>query len=339
MLYISPKFYYGGKSCGCEILTYGNHKAQTEFTTVSSYLKKMERELSKKGLPVKRYNLFKTPKRGRALIFPDGQVLIPVKMGNMKGKLNTGYISLNDIRFIYTDGDGYASVILSPGVAGLASVTVHVLCKEDSLSKRLKSALSGISELRFCDFSEKGMSTQKILQQYLRRKGGPALVPTKEWKDLIEKCIPLYEDFLQNGPKASVMFLADKEEEEKRNFINLVKEARCKSLAVFQENKEIVKDGRTSVKNPPSLGIIPFHSAITGEMQEEAVYFPPVPCEVEKEEKTCKKKESFPKEVLPIKENQISLPQSNNFIGLASFLKKKLIDFFIEPEEEENTAK
>ncbi|WP_299412651.1 hypothetical protein [uncultured Dialister sp.] len=191
ILCIFPETSNHGLNSSCNILIYGNQVPQIEYMAIKTYLKKMERVFRKSGQLMHRVNLFDTAKRGQVLSFPGSHILLPVKMGSGK-RNNTGYLSLAHVRAVYTDGDGYATAVLQYGESSENTLSIHLLCKAESVMERIQRAFRKFPELDNQSIGGSALSVDKLIEEYLKRKRGPHLLQNEAWKQFIKDCASHY---------------------------------------------------------------------------------------------------------------------------------------------------
>lgn len=176
ILCIFPETSNHGLNSSCNILIYGNQVPQIEYMAIKTYLKKMERVFRKSG---------------QVLSFPGSHILLPVKMGSGK-RNNTGYLSLAHVRAVYTDGDGYATAVLQYGESSENTLSIHLLCKAESVMERIRRAFRKFPELDNQSIGGSALSIDKLIEEYLKRKRGPHLLQNEAWKQFIKDCASHY---------------------------------------------------------------------------------------------------------------------------------------------------
>ncbi|WP_440234611.1 hypothetical protein [Dialister succinatiphilus] len=178
-------------NCGCNILIFGNQVPQMEYMAIKTYLNKMDRKFRKSGQSIHHENLFDTAKRGQALVLPEGDILLPVKMGSGK-RNNTGYLSLAHVRSLYTDGDGYATAVLQYDEYRDHTLSIHLLCKAESVMDRINRAFRRFPNLDNQSISLSALSIDKLVDEYMKRKRGPHLMQNEGWNQFIKDCASHY---------------------------------------------------------------------------------------------------------------------------------------------------
>lgn len=191
ILSIFPEFSNHGMNCGCNILIFGNQVPQMEYMAIKTYLNKMDRKFRKSGQSIHHENLFDTAKRGQALVLPEGDILLPVKMGSGK-RNNTGYLSLAHVRSLYTDGDGYATAVLQYDEYRDHTLSIHLLCKAESVMDRINRAFRRFPNLDNQSISLSALSIDKLVDEYMKRKRGPHLMQNEGWNQFIKDCASHY---------------------------------------------------------------------------------------------------------------------------------------------------
>lgn len=126
-----------GKYANALALYDNNVRMTPIYCSVNTYLNQYLQDMEASHITVRKISIFDSC-RGIAYEFSNGLILVPVKIYNCGG--GNGFVSLMDVKSVYTGSDGFATIELFQLPGQNEPVRIHTECKRNSLLDRFDKA-------------------------------------------------------------------------------------------------------------------------------------------------------------------------------------------------------